>query len=260
MSLIEEPSFRLIAPFLRPVMGLLDDESVSEIMVNPGVVFVARCGRLERVTGGALDHKHVRQAALAIARSQGDEISAERPLLDARLPEGFRIAALPPCSFGGPALTIRKFARRRLTLDDLVDSGSVSGPVAEEVRRAVEQRHAYQRAAWALGRVDERRRHGSCHRGLPRSFNRLMGLIHDLLIKFNSYSLACLLVEDKAFVTRVSVRSQDDRLHSQLNPIPVPCLKSAWCCSGAAMFIVHWRRTAAVEFRQIKLCDYPMLF
>ncbi len=91
MSLSEEPSFRLIAPFLRPVMGLLDDESVSEIMVNPSAVFVERGGRLERVGGVALDPKHVRQAALAIARSQGDDISAERPLLDARLPDGSRV-------------------------------------------------------------------------------------------------------------------------------------------------------------------------
>lgn len=141
MSLSKEPSFRLIAPFLRPVMGLLDDESVSEVMVNPGTVFVERGGKLERIAGVVLDPKHVRQAALAIARSQGDDISAERPLLDARLPDGSRIAAaLPPCSFGGPALTIRKFARQKLTLDDLVVSGGVSESVAQEVRRAVERR------------------------------------------------------------------------------------------------------------------------
>ena len=141
MSLSNEPSFRLIAPFLRPVMGLLDDESVSEVMVNPGAVFVERGGKLERIAGVVLDPKHVRQAALAIARSQGDDISAERPLLDARLPDGSRIAAaLPPCSFGGPALTIRKFARQKLTLDDLVASGSVSELVAQEVRWAVERR------------------------------------------------------------------------------------------------------------------------
>ena len=141
MSLRNEPSFRLIAPFLRPVMGLLDDESVSEVMVNPGAVFVERGGKLERIAGVVLDPKHVRQAALAIARSQGDDISAERPLLDARLPDGSRIAAaLPPCSFGGPALTIRKFARQKLTLDDLVASGSVSELVAQEVRWAVERR------------------------------------------------------------------------------------------------------------------------
>ena len=141
MSLSDEPSFRLIAPFLRPVMGLLDDESVSEVMVNPGAVFVERGGRLERVVGVALDPKHIRQAALAIARSQGDDISAERPLLDARLPDGSRIAAaLPPCSFGGPALTIRKFARKRLALDDLVSADCVSEGIAEEVRRSVERR------------------------------------------------------------------------------------------------------------------------
>lgn len=141
MSLCNEPSFRLIAPFLRPVMGLLDDDSVSEVMVNPGAVFVERGGMLERVEGVALDPKHVRQAALAIARSQGDDISAERPLLDARLPDGSRIAAaLPPCSFGGPALTIRKFARRRLALDDLIASASLSEAVAQEVRRAVDER------------------------------------------------------------------------------------------------------------------------
>ena len=141
MSLCNEPSFRLIAPFLRPVMGLLDDDSVSEVMVNPGRVFVERGGVLERVAGVVLDPKHVRQAALAIARSQGDDISAERPLLDARLPDGSRIAAaLPPCSFGGPALTIRKFARRRLALDDLIASASLSEAVAQEVRRAVDER------------------------------------------------------------------------------------------------------------------------
>ena len=142
MSLSNELSFRLIAPFLRPVMGLLDDESVSEVMVNPGAVFVERDGKLERLAGVVLDPKHVRQAALSIARSQGDDISAERPLLDARLPDGSRIAAaLPPCSFGGPVLTIRKFARQKLTLDDLAVSGSVSEAVAKEVRQAVEQRN-----------------------------------------------------------------------------------------------------------------------
>ena len=127
MSLSNQASFRLIAPFLRPVMALLDDESVSEVMINPGAVYVERDGKLELARGISLDPSHVRQAALAIARGQGDDISAERPLLDARLPDGSRIAAaLPPCSFGGPALTIRKFARRRLTLDHMVGSGTLS--------------------------------------------------------------------------------------------------------------------------------------
>ena len=141
MSLSEERSFRLIAPFLRPVMGLLEDDSVSEVMVNPDAVFVERDGRLEAVAGIVPDPKQVRQAALAIARSQGDDISPERPLLDTRLPDGSRVAAaLPPCSFGGPMLTIRKFARQRRTLDDLARAGSVPAAVARAVRLAVDRR------------------------------------------------------------------------------------------------------------------------
>ncbi|MCY4187155.1 MAG: ATPase, T2SS/T4P/T4SS family, partial [Bryobacterales bacterium] len=141
MSLSEERSFRLIAPFLRPVMGLLEDDSVSEVMVNPDAVFVERDGRLEAVAGIVPDPKQVRQAALAIARSQGDDISPERPLLDTRLPDGSRVAAaLPPCSFGGPMLTIRKFARQRRTLDDLASAGSVPVAVARAVRLAVDRR------------------------------------------------------------------------------------------------------------------------
>ncbi len=141
MSLSNQASFRLIAPFLRPVMALLDDESVSEVMINPGAVYVERDGKLELARGISLDPSHVRQAALAIARGQGDDISAERPLLDARLPDGSRIAAaLLPCSFGGPALTIRKFARRRLTLDHMVGSGTLSAAVLDTLRDAVDRR------------------------------------------------------------------------------------------------------------------------
>ena len=141
MNLAGQPSFRLIAPFLGPVMGLLEDESVTEVMINPDSVFVERSGRLETVHGLRLPPLQVRRAALAIARSLGDDIGEDRPLLDGRLPDGSRVAAaLPPCSFGGPALTIRKFARRRLTLDDLARSGSLPGTLPARIRQAVEQR------------------------------------------------------------------------------------------------------------------------
>ncbi len=141
MKLSDQPSFRLIAPFLGPVMALLEDDSVSEVMINPDAVFVERGGRLEAVNGLRLEPLQVRRAALAIARGLGDDISEERPLLDARLPDGSRVAAvLPPCSFGGPALTIRKFARCRLSLDDLARSGSLPGALPALVRQAVAQR------------------------------------------------------------------------------------------------------------------------
>ena len=141
LSLADQPAFRLIAPFLRPVMGLLEDGSVSEVMINSDSVYVERAGRLERVAGLVPDPVQVRRAALAIARGLGDEIGDTRPLLDARLPDGSRIAAaLPPCSFGGPVLTIRKFARRRLSLDDLARLGSLAPGTAEVVREATARR------------------------------------------------------------------------------------------------------------------------
>ena len=141
MSLRDQPGFRLIAPFLKPVMGLLEDDSVTEVMINPDAVYVERRGSLEALPGVRLEPLQVRRAALAIARGLGDDINEQRPLLDARLPDGSRIAAaLPPCSFGGPVLTIRKFARRRLSLGDLVLSGSVSHVLYDIVREAVERR------------------------------------------------------------------------------------------------------------------------
>ena len=141
MSLLNQPAFRLIAPFLKPVLGLLEDDAVTEVMINPDSVYAERAGRLERLPGIRLEPLQVRRAALAIARGLGDDVSDERPLLDARLPDGSRIAAaLPPCSFGGPALTIRKFGRRRLSLEDMVNAGSLSAVHAEAAREAVERR------------------------------------------------------------------------------------------------------------------------
>jgi pilus assembly protein CpaF len=76
-----------------------------------------------------------------IARHLGDDVSEERPLLDARLPDGSRVAAaFPPCSIGGTALTIRKFQRHLFTLDELVRVGTIPDRLAVSLRVAVEQR------------------------------------------------------------------------------------------------------------------------
>ena len=137
----EQPAFRLIAPFLGPVVPLLEDDSVTEVMVNPDAVFVERRGRLESVAGVRLEPLQVRRASVAVARSLGDDISEARPLLDACLPDGSRVAAVfPPCSFGGPAITIRKFDRCRLSLRDLARSGSVPGNLPDVLRDAVRRR------------------------------------------------------------------------------------------------------------------------
>jgi pilus assembly protein CpaF len=131
--------FETILPFLRPVASLLADPTVSEIMINPGsLVFVERAGVCERVAGIELSEAQLRTAAIMIARHLGEEIGEERPLLDARLPDGSRVAAaFPPCSVGGAALTIRKFQRYLFTIEELVRVGTVPVPVADLLRGAM---------------------------------------------------------------------------------------------------------------------------
>src|SRR5262245_36058273 len=111
-------------------------------MVNGGGrrVFVERSGIVESVPARTVDERLLTVAIKNIARTCGDEISEEQPILDARLEDGSRVAAMfPPCSVNGPTLTIRRFARR-YSLDDLIAVGSVSREAAVILRDAVTRR------------------------------------------------------------------------------------------------------------------------
>jgi pilus assembly protein CpaF len=136
-------AFELVIPFLRPIAHLILDPDVSEIMVNGArCVFVERQGRLTSVPGVQLDERNLRVAVKNIARALGDDISEEQPILDARLEDGSRVAAVfPPCSLGGTILTIRKFQQRFFTADELVRSGMMSADTLEQIRDAVERNH-----------------------------------------------------------------------------------------------------------------------
>jgi pilus assembly protein CpaF len=124
-----------ILPFLRPIEDLLVDPSITEVMVNDGGrhVFVERDGALEAVAGRTLEPRNLTVAIKNIARACGDEISEAQPLLDARLEDGSRVAAMfPPCAMAGPALTIRKFTRR-YSLEDLVHVGAMTPALAAQL-------------------------------------------------------------------------------------------------------------------------------
>src|SRR5262245_60647053 len=125
-------SFDLILPFLRPIEHLIRDSEVSEIMVNRSSrVFTERQGRIEPVPGIEFNEKSLHVALRNIARLLGDDISECKPVLDARLPDGSRVAAvIPPCSLGGITLTIRKFSAKHFTMENLVDLGSVDPDIA----------------------------------------------------------------------------------------------------------------------------------
>jgi pilus assembly protein CpaF len=128
-----------ILPFLKPIEDLLRDPAITEVMVNGGgrCVFVERDGALESVPDRTLEPRNLTVAIKNIARACGDEISEVQPLLDARLEDGSRVAAMfPPCAVGGPALTIRKFTRR-YSLDELVDVGTITSSVAARLVRAI---------------------------------------------------------------------------------------------------------------------------
>src|SRR5258707_1175128 len=135
-------SFEVILPFLRPIAHLIQDPDVTEIMVNGSRrIFVERHGLLEEVEGVQLDERNLKVAVKNIARALGDDVSEEKPILDSRLPDGSRVAAIfPPCSVGGTTLTIRKFHNRWFSVEKLVEMGSLAGSVAELLLSAIEER------------------------------------------------------------------------------------------------------------------------
>ncbi len=132
-------SFDVILPFLRPIEPLILDHEISEIMVNgTGRVFTERHGQLSEVPDMRISEKHLQIAVRNIARTLGDDISEEKPLLDARLPDGSRVAAvLPPCSLGGTTLTIRKFQAHRFSAEELVRIGSINIEVLRSLETAI---------------------------------------------------------------------------------------------------------------------------
>jgi pilus assembly protein CpaF len=135
-------SFDLILPFLRPIVDLILDPTVSEIMVNGSRrVFVERDGVIHPVHGVTLEERSLKVAVKNIARILGDDVSEETPILDARLPDGSRVAAVfPPCSLGGTTLTIRKFHSRFWTCDELVRVGMITDDLVDRVREALSNR------------------------------------------------------------------------------------------------------------------------
>lgn len=128
--------FELILPFLRPIEHLILDPDISEIMVNgPERVFIERSGYLEPAAGVALTEKFLLIAVKNIARRLGDDISESKPILDSRLPDGSRVAAvIPPCSVNGITLTIRKFNARHFSIDDLVEIGTLARGLADALQ------------------------------------------------------------------------------------------------------------------------------
>jgi pilus assembly protein CpaF len=127
--------FETILPFLKPIEHLILDDAISEVMVNGADhVFIEKDGFLQEVKGISLGDKALMVAVKNIARRLGNDISEAKPILDSRLPDGSRVAAvIPPCSLRGVTLTIRKFNARHFEMNDLIRSGTLNQPLANRL-------------------------------------------------------------------------------------------------------------------------------
>jgi pilus assembly protein CpaF len=122
-----------------PIQPLLDRDDISEVMVNgPNQVYIELKGKLTLSNVKFVDNDHVLRVIERIVTPLGRRIDESSPMVDARLPDGSRVnAIIPPLSLVGPVVTIRKFNKDPLKVDDLIRFGSMTPEFAEFIRAAV---------------------------------------------------------------------------------------------------------------------------
>ncbi len=122
-----------------PIDRLLKDDEISEVMCNgPADVYIERAGKLEKTSASFVDETHLRRIIDKIVGEVGRRIDEANPLCDARLPDGSRVnAVIHPLAIGGPFLTIRKFAKEKLQVDDLIRYGTLNAHAARFLQACV---------------------------------------------------------------------------------------------------------------------------
>jgi pilus assembly protein CpaF len=122
-----------------PLQKLLDDPTVSEVMVNgPNLVFIERNGKLVQTDVKFENDDAVLRIIDKIILPLGRSIDADNPTVDARLPDGSRVnAVIPPVAIDGPSITIRKFMKDKLSMDQLIGLGSISKGMADLLQACV---------------------------------------------------------------------------------------------------------------------------
>ena len=125
-----------------PLQPLLEDETITEIMVNGAKnVYIERKGKIFRVPVSFESNEHVMRIISRIVDPMGRRIDESSPYVDARLPDGSRVnAVIPPISLVGPVLTIRKFSKTPITIEQMIGFGSITAEAVEFLRAAVSSR------------------------------------------------------------------------------------------------------------------------
>jgi pilus assembly protein CpaF len=125
-----------------PLQTLLEDETVTEIMVNGAKnIYIERAGKLHRVPLSFESDEHVMRIIDRIVAPLGRRIDESSPYVDARLPDGSRVnAVIPPISLVGPTITIRKFFKNPITIEQLIKFGSLTPEALQFLKACVEAR------------------------------------------------------------------------------------------------------------------------
>jgi pilus assembly protein CpaF len=122
-----------------PIQPLLDDPEISEVMVNqPKKVYIEHKGKLSQTTVQFDDDAHVMRIIERIISPLGRRVDSDSPMVDARLPDGSRVnAVIPPVAIDGPTITIRKFGRDKLTIDQLIEYETLTPTMSDFLRACV---------------------------------------------------------------------------------------------------------------------------
>jgi len=133
-------SFEVILPFLKPIRHLLEAETVSEIMVNPDAsVWIEEDGQIQALPGIHFEEGALLTSLEVIANRFGKKLDADSPIMNLRLPDGSRMAALiPPVVNPRPMMTIRRFTSRGFTIHDLIQRRMLTKEQGRILAEAVE--------------------------------------------------------------------------------------------------------------------------
>jgi pilus assembly protein CpaF len=125
-----------------PIQPLLEDDTITEVMVNGAKnIYVERSGKIIRIPVAFESDEHVMRVIDRIVAPLGRRIDESSPYVDARLPDGSRVnAIIPPISLVGPVLTVRKFARNPITLEQLIEFGTITPEGLQFLKACVESR------------------------------------------------------------------------------------------------------------------------
>jgi pilus assembly protein CpaF len=125
-----------------PLQPLLDDDTISEVMVNGAKnIYIERAGKIHRVPFTFESDDHVMRIIDRIVAPLGRRIDESSPYVDARLPDGSRVnAVIPPISLVGPVITIRKFFKNPITLEQLIQFGTITSEALQFLKACVEAR------------------------------------------------------------------------------------------------------------------------